>query len=92
MFAAVHLVVTFCARRFWQQSFAFVIPDRLNLGVSGLGPVHRFSYLHLEAVAGRLHTVYCKRGICSGYRVLIHPTRRKIVVPKQTPKIEATGK
>jgi hypothetical protein len=49
VFAAVHPVVTFCARRFWQQSFAFVIPDRLNLGVSRLG---QFTDFHIFTLSG----------------------------------------
>lgn len=49
MSAAVHPVVAFCARRFWQQPFAFVVPNRLDPGVSGLA---QFANFHTFALSG----------------------------------------
>jgi hypothetical protein len=49
MLIAVHAVVAFCANRFRQQSFAFVIPDRLNLSVSRLG---QFTDFHIFTLSG----------------------------------------
>lgn len=58
MFAAVHAEITFCTWRFWQQSFAFVIPDRLDLGVSGLG---QFADFHIFTFSGGgLFPSYCR--------------------------------